>query len=112
MLAGAVFARWFWVLYAIATAGSLALVVWFISQSIFVLHVLCPWCMVTWAVTIPAFFIVVLHVMRSGAIPLPSRGRGFASAAFGWIPLMTLVSYLIIAILAQWKLDVLGAIFG
>ncbi len=47
LLAGAVFARWFWVLYAITTAGSLALVVWFISQSIFVLHVLCPWCMVT-----------------------------------------------------------------
>ncbi len=112
LLAGTALARWFWVLYALATAGSLALVIWFISESLFVLHVLCPWCMVTWAVTIPTFFVVVLHAMRSGVIPLPPATRRFASAAFGWIPLMTLVSYLIIAVLAQWKLDVLNAVFG
>ncbi len=112
LLAGATFARWFWALYAIGATGSLALVIWFISQSLFVLHVLCPWCMVTWAVTIPLFWIVVLHAARSKAIPVPSAVSRFAGTAFGWIPLITLVSYLIIAVLAQWQLDVINALFG
>lgn len=108
ILAGAKFARWFWVLYALATTAALALVVWFISQSIYELHILCPWCMVTWAATIPLFWVVVLHSMRSGVIPLPPRARQFAAAAFGWILLITLVCYLIIAVLAQLQLDVIS----
>ncbi len=112
LLAGAALARWFWALYAIATAASLGLVVWFISESIFVLHVLCPWCMVTWAATIPLFLVVVFHSLRTGAIPLPEPVRRFAGAAFGWIPLISLVAYVLIAVLAQWKLDVLGALFA
>lgn len=108
LLAGAALSRWFWVLYALGAAGSLAFVIWFISQSIFVLHVLCPWCMVTWAVTIPLFWIVVLHAARSGAIPLPESARRSASAVFGWIPFITLACYLVVGALAQWQLDVLG----
>lgn len=108
LLAGATFARWFWALYALAATASLALVIWFISQSLFVLHVLCPWCMVTWAVTIPAFWVVVLHAARSGALFLPPSIRRFANSAFGWIPLLTLACYLIVAILAQVQLDVIS----
>ena len=47
LLAGARLAAWFWVLTSAATAAALALVVWFIVQSIYVLGVLCPWCMLT-----------------------------------------------------------------
>lgn len=108
ILAGATFARWFWVIYAISTAASLALVLWFISESLFVIGVLCTWCMLTWAITIPLFLVVVLHSMRSRAIPGSPRLQGFANAAFKWIPLITLVSYLIIAGLAQWRLDIIG----
>ena len=110
LLAGATFAKWFWVLYALAATGSIALVIWFIGQSMFVLKVLCPWCMVTWAVTIPLFLIVILHVVRSRAIPVPERVQRFAAKAFGWVPLITLVAYLIVVLLAQWQLDVLGAL--
>lgn len=112
LLAGAHFARWFWALYALAATGSLALVLWFISQSLFVLKVLCPWCMVTWMVTIPIFFVVVLHALRSGAIPAPDAVKRFAEKAFSWIPFMTLLVYLIVAGLAQWQLDFLGVMFG
>lgn len=108
ILAGAIFARWFCVLYAIATTASLALVIWFITQSLFVIGVLCTWCMLTWAITIPLFLVVILHSMRSGTIPVSPRLRGFASAAFKWIPFITVVCYLIIAGLAQWRLDILG----
>lgn len=108
MLAGAVFARWFWALFALASTVSLALVIWFIAQSIYVLHVLCPWCMVTWSVTIPVFWLVTLHALRSGGIPLPAAARRFAGKAFTWIPIITLACYLVVAVLAQLQLDVLS----
>jgi uncharacterized membrane protein len=108
LLAGARLAGWFWVLFALGTTASLALVVWFIGQSVFVLHVLCPWCMVTWAVTIPLFLVVTLHVLRSGAIPVPASLRRAGAATYAWIPLITLLSYVVVGVLAQWQLDVLA----
>jgi uncharacterized membrane protein len=108
LIAGADFADWFWVLFGLGTIASLALVVWFIGQSVFVLHALCPWCMVTWAVTIPLFLVVTLHALRSGAIPVPAPLRRAAAATYAWIPLITLLSYVVVAVLAQWQLDVLA----
>jgi uncharacterized membrane protein len=70
--------------------------------------VLCPWCMVTWAVTIPLFLVVTLHALRSGAIPVPAPLRRAAAATYAWIPLITLLSYVVVAVLAQWQLDVLA----
>jgi len=101
-------ARWFWLLFNVGVAGALAFVIWLISQSIFVLGTLCPWCMVTWSVTIPLFWAVTLYNAKTGNIPLPAWGRRIAHAAYGWVPLITLVSYLIVALLAQLRLDVIS----
>jgi uncharacterized membrane protein len=106
MLAGGRFAPWFWAVLGVGVVGAFALVVWFVAQSIFVLRVLCPWCLVTWAVTIPLFLVVVLHVMQSATAPRWCRTWG--AALFRWIPLLTLLAYVTIAALAQWQLDVIG----
>jgi len=110
LLAGARFDRWFWIVFNLGTAGALALVIFLIVTSIFFLGTLCPWCMVTWVVTIPTFLIVTLHNLRSGTIALPARGRAFAAAAYSWIPIISLGLYLVIAVIAQLQLDVLGSI--
>ena len=75
------------------------------------LGTLCPWCMVTWVVTIPTFYAVTLHVLRSGIVPAPAAIRSGADRLMSWVPLLAVVSYAIIAILAQVRLDVLGSIF-
>lgn len=111
LLAGARFAGWFWALFSLGTAAATTLVVWFIGQSIFVLRVLCPWCMATWAVTIPLFLVVLLHTLRSADLPIPHGLRRMAAAAYGWIPVIVLSCYLVVAVLAQWQLDVLDQIF-
>lgn len=108
MLAGATFAKWFWAIYTLAAAASLGLVIWFIGQSLFVIHVLCPWCMVTWAVTIPVFWVLLFHSLRSGVIPLPPAARRVANALFAWVPLIVLLCFLIIAVIAQVQLDVIS----
>ncbi|MCU1506806.1 MAG: hypothetical protein JWP05_1775 [Microbacteriaceae bacterium] len=105
LLAGLRFGRWFWIAFNIGVAGALALVIWLIGQSVFAISTLCPWCMTTWFVTIPVFWAVTLYNLKSGNIPLPAAGRRFFAAAYGWIPLITLVCYLVVAVLAQLRLD-------
>lgn len=110
LLAGAKFARWFWLVFNLGIAGALALVIWLIVQSIFVLGVLCPWCMVVWAVTIPLFWTVTLRNLTHGVFGLPERARAFFVAAYGWVVVITFASYLIVAILAQLRLNVLATL--
>jgi uncharacterized membrane protein len=100
--------RWMWLALALGMTGAMALVVWFIIQSIYVIGVLCPWCMLTWVVTIPLFLLVVSHVLRSGALPVPPRVRTAAAEAFRWVFIIALTIVLLVAVLAQLRLDLLG----
>ncbi|KAA9086809.1 vitamin K epoxide reductase family protein [Microbacterium radiodurans] len=105
VLAGARFARWFWMLFWAGMAFAFGFIVWLISQSIFSIGTLCPWCMVTWFVTIPSFYAVTLHLLRSGVVPLSRRAREVAGTLSGWVPLMAVLSYVAIAVIAQIRLD-------
>ncbi|WP_292829280.1 vitamin K epoxide reductase family protein [Microbacterium sp.] len=111
ILAGARFARWFWWMFEAGVTLAFVFVIWLIGQSIFVLGTLCPWCMVTWAVTIPTFYAVTLHILRTGILPAPAVIRSGADRLMGWVPLLAVISYAIVAVLAQLRLDVLGALF-
>ncbi|PWC04128.1 vitamin K epoxide reductase family protein [Agromyces badenianii] len=105
ILAGATFARWFWVLFNVGVAGAIVFVGWLIFQSIYVLDVLCPWCMLTWAVTIPIFWALTLYNLREGHIPVPARVRRLAGAWSSWVPLITVVSYAVVILLAQVQMN-------
>lgn len=104
LLAGARFARWFWWLFTLGMTGAFAFVLWLIAQSIFELSTLCPWCMVTWIVTIPSFYAVLLHVLRTGIVPTSAAVRRAAGALAGWVPLLAVLSYAAIAAIAQVQL--------
>lgn len=105
ILAGARFSRWFWMLFNLGVLGAIVLVGWLIWQSVYALFVLCPWCMVTWSVTIPTFWAVTLYNLKEGHIPVPPRVRRFFASLYGWVPLITVVCYVIVAIIAQIELD-------
>lgn len=111
ILAGARFARWFWLLFWAGIAFAMGFVIWLISQSIFELGTLCPWCMVTWLVTIPTFWAVTIHLLRSGIFPVGAKGRAFFDSLMGWLPLLIVVSYAAVAIIAQLRLDWIGSEF-
>jgi uncharacterized membrane protein len=110
LLAGARFDRWFWLLFQLGVTAAFVFVVWLIAQSIFVLGTLCPWCMVTWAVTIPLFLVATLRNLANGILPSPRGLRRIAEGLLGWVVLLTLVCYVVIAVLAQLRLDVLGSL--
>lgn len=105
ILAGAHFSRWFWWIFWAGMAFAFGFVIWLISQSIFVLGTLCPWCMVTWFVTIPSFYLVTVHLLRERFVPVSPAVASVATRLVAWVPLMAIVTYAIIALLAQLRLD-------
>jgi uncharacterized membrane protein len=108
LLAGAHFARWFWIAFNVGVAGAFAFVIWLISQSIFVLGTLCPWCMLVWLVTIPLFWVLTLRNAREGVFG--ARLVPVGRAVLPWALPMTVFCYLTVALLAQVQLDLYRAL--
>ena len=52
--AGAKFARWYWIGLQTGVTLGFVFIVWLWSQALYVIHILCPFCMVVWAVHDPA----------------------------------------------------------
>ena len=105
LLAGARFARWFWIAFAVGVTGALAFCIWLMSQSFFSLGTLCPWCMLVWSVTILLFWTTWLHILSHGHLPVPERTRRVFTTLYHWIPAITVASYLIVALVAQLAVD-------
>jgi uncharacterized membrane protein len=108
IISGVSFARWFWNATNVGVTLALALVIWLITESIFELHTLCPWCMATWSVVIPTFWLVTFYNLKTEHIPVPASIRKLAEAAYSFVPLITLLSYVVVAIIAQLRLDVIN----
>lgn len=109
ILAGARFPRWFWGVFGAGITFAFGFVCWLIWQSLYSLFVLCPWCMITWAVTIPTFFATMLHLTRNGTFTRNERVRERANSLMMWVPLATILAYAVIILLAQLQgLDFLG----
>ncbi len=105
LLAGASFARWFWLLFQLGVTAGMAFVIWLMYQSIYILGTLCPWCMVVWVVMVPLFLTLTLRNAAAGVFGAGARRAG--SYLLTWLVPLTLTCYLIVALLAQLRLDVL-----
>lgn len=105
LLAGARFARWYWVAFNVGIAGALAFVIFLIVTSIYFLGTLCPWCMLVWSATIPLFWVVTFRNLSAGV--WGDRVRRAGRGLLTWVIPITVVSYLVVAVLAQLQLDVI-----
>jgi uncharacterized membrane protein len=77
ILAGARFALWFWRAFLVGIALGFGFVLWLFVQSTFVIHVLCPYCMVAWVAMVPLFWRLFLWAAAEGIINVPVRTVGF-----------------------------------
>ena len=95
ILAGATFARWYWIgLQAGVTLG-FAFVVWLWSQALYSIHILCPFCMIVWAAMIPLFVWVTVRNVSHGVIRVPAAAARILADS-GWI----LTALLYVAVIA------------
>ena len=113
LLAGVRFPRWFWALFGLGILGAFTFICWLIAQSIYSLAVLCPWCMVTWAVTIPTFIATLVHLLRNGTLTRSTGVQRWAGRMTAWVPLITILAYTVVIAMAQLAgLDFLGEMAG
>jgi len=108
LLAGARFDRWFWIAFNIGVAGAFAFILWLAYQSIFTLSTLCVWCMLVWVVVIPMFWTVTLRNASAGVFG--ARLEPLGERLYGWVPAISVLGYIIIAVVAQLRLDVLATL--
>lgn len=95
LLSGAVFARWYWIGMQVGVTLGMAFVGWLWYQALYVIGILCPYCMAVWAMMIPLFVWVTVRNITSGVIKLPERITRLIGET-GWM----LVALLYVAVIA------------
>jgi len=72
LLAGAKFAKWFWISLQIGITLALGFIVWLISQALYDIQALCLYCMIVWAVVIPLFINTFSKILDNRSILAPA----------------------------------------
>ena len=103
ILAGAKFAAWFWRLFWLGCLLGFTFVVWLFSQSLLVINVLCPYCMIAWAGMIPIFWSLTLYLIKEDVLQMPVSQTAFWDGAFrrSWIWVLTTDLVIILAIVIR-----------
>jgi uncharacterized membrane protein len=94
--------RLMWLGLNFGALAGMIFVIWLVSQSLYVIGALCPWCMVVWAVTIPIFWQITTHNLASNRLSL-GKGLSEIIVTLKWI--LIAGSYLIIMalIFVRWQ---------
>jgi uncharacterized membrane protein len=113
ILAGARFARWYWVAFNVGLFLAWVFVTWLFTQTVFVIGALCPWCMLVWTATIPLFWIFTVWNLANGHLTTNEslRRRMRAFLPYSWI--IVLINYLVVVIVIITHFPLLlPALFG
>ncbi len=94
--------RLMWLGLNFGALAGMVFVIWLVSQSLYVIGALCPWCMVVWAVTIPIFWQVTTDNLAGNRLSL-GKGLSEIIVTLKWI--LIAGSYLIIMalIFVRWQ---------
>ncbi|WP_369053695.1 vitamin K epoxide reductase family protein [Kineococcus terrestris] len=72
-------------------------VAWLISQSLWSIRALCPYCVVVWAVVVPLFWTSLADALDRSLLPVPAALRPLARAVVDYRLLLVLLTYLAVA---------------
>jgi uncharacterized membrane protein len=113
LLAGARFARWYWVSFNIGLGLAWVFVTFLFVQTVFFIGALCPWCMLVWSVTIPMFWIFTVWNISRGTITKNQRVIRAMKAflPFSWSIPVANALVIVVIILVHFPLLV-RALFG
>ena len=103
IIAGAKFARWFWRTFWVGCLLGFIFVFWLFSQSLLVINVLCPYCMVAWAGMIPVFWALTLYLIKEDVLQVPVRFTSFFDRAYSKAWLWTLGTDLFVILAIVWR---------
>jgi uncharacterized membrane protein len=94
LLAGARYARWYWLGLQAGVTLALALITWLIFQSLYRIGALCPYCMVVWTVTIPLFLYITIRNLERGVFGPRAAASPATRLLRDWHAIVLLVVFL------------------
>jgi uncharacterized membrane protein len=101
-LMGYRYKKWVWRVFFSGIFMGFIFSLWLFSQSVFVIAVLCPYCMVVWAGMLPLFFRVYSFGISDGFVEAPkwlkARSQGFYDWAWVWA--LSLEVFVLVTIIA------------
>lgn len=115
VLAGVKFPRWFWAVFGAGITFAFGFICWLIWQSLYATNLgfLCPFCMLTWSVTIPTFIATMVHLFRNGTFTRSEKVMARADRLMIWVPLASILAYAVVIAMIQLRgLDLLGEVAG
>lgn len=95
--------RWIWQGLAAGAVVNLGFVLWFVSQSVWVLNKLCPWCMVLWTATIPMAWTLLARCAVKGALPLNEASSRTLYKARWWLVGLTYLLIVLAIVFGLWQ---------
>jgi len=84
LLAGANLSRWYWISLQVGITAGFGLVCWFWVQAVYVLAILCPYCMFVWAIMIPLVIWITVRNLQHGVIRAPRALTQFLTE-WAWV---------------------------
>ena len=102
LLTGVVLPKAMWLGLNLGALAGMVFVIWLVTQSLYVIGALCPWCMVVWSITIPIFWQVTTDNLVSNRLNL-GKSVSEIIVTLKWI--LVGASYLIIIalIFVRWQ---------
>lgn len=85
LLSGLRLPDWVWLGLQVGVVFGLVFVAWLISQAVYDISALCPYCMVVWAVVIPIFWLVTAETLNNGALADGTSGTSRVLDRFKWL---------------------------
>lgn len=105
LLAGARLSVWYWRLFSVGVLAAWLFVMWLYVQSVYVIGVLCPYCMVVWAITIPMWWYLLAWGLRHGTLfGDRTRDLGKQLAPFAWVAIVLNYAVVVLTVLVKFPL--------
>ena len=101
LLTGAVFPRWYWLVFDAGCLFGVGFVTWLQFQSLYRINALCLWCCLVWVATILMFWYVTSYDVRQRFLPAPNWLRAFLDE-FTWVVPVLHIGVVGMLILTRW----------
>jgi uncharacterized membrane protein len=93
VLSGTPLPRWIERGFQLGITLGAVFVGWLVSQSVFSIHALCPYCMVVWTVVVATFWTTTADSLDRGLLPVPAGLRGAARTLVEFRVLAAVLTY-------------------
>lgn len=107
LLAGARFARWYWLLMNLGILAGLGFALWLWYAAVYQINTLCLYCMIVWAMVIVQAVMATSANIQNGIIPA-SEGLRAKARDFAWPVVVLLYLAVVASIILHFGLGVLG----